>query len=100
MRLFKLPICIAVTAALACGADWPMAGGGPEHNGWASSERQITKANAAEIKLLYRVRTDDGATSFSGPTTPMIAGNLITYVGFKEMLMFTSGADTVYSIDA
>ncbi len=81
-------------------ADWPMPGGNPQRNGWAASERQITKANVNTLKLLYKYQTDNQSRGTNSLTSPIVNGNLITYRGFKEMLMFAGSSDKVYSLDA
>jgi outer membrane protein assembly factor BamB len=81
-------------------ADWPMPGGNPQRNGWAGSERQITKANVGTLKLLYKYVTDNTSRGLDSLTAPVINGNLITYLGFKEMLIFAGSSDRAYSVDA
>lgn len=95
--------CWILTAVLAGGvwaADWPMPDGNPQRNGWAASERQINKANVSALKLLYRYQTDNRSRGTDSLTAPIISGNLITYLGFKEMLMFAGSSDKVFSLDA
>lgn len=77
-----------------------MAGGNPQHNGWAASERQISKANASALKLLYRYQTDNQSRGPNSLTSPIISGNLITYLGFKEMLLFAGSSGRIFSVDA
>jgi outer membrane protein assembly factor BamB len=81
-------------------ADWPMPGGNPQRNGWAGSERQITKANVGTLKLLYKYQTDNTSRGLDSLVAPIINGNLITYLGFKEMLIFSGSSDRAYSVDA
>ncbi len=102
MRL-RPSVCWILAAALVCvawAADWPMPGGNPQRNGWAASERQITKLNVSTLKLLYKYQTDNRSRGSDSLTTPIISGNLITYRGFKEMLMFAGSANKVFSLDA
>lgn len=77
-----------------------MPGGNPQRNGWAASERQINKANVSGLKLLYKYHTDNQSGGLSPLTAPIINGNLITYRGFKEMLIFAGSSDKVFSVDA
>jgi outer membrane protein assembly factor BamB len=88
-------VCITLTAA-----DWPMPAGNPQRNGWAGSERQITKANVNQLKLLYKYQTDNQNVGSMALTPPIVSGNLITFRGFKEMLMFAGSSGKVYSVDA
>lgn len=99
LRYFKWVLAAALAAA-GWAADWPMPGGNPQRNGWAASERQITKANVNTLKLLYKFQTDNRSRGNISLTTPIVSGNLITYRGFKEMLMFAGSSDKVFSLDA
>ncbi len=85
---------------LVWAADWPMPAGNPQRNGWAGSEREITKANVANLKLLYKYQSDNESRGSNSLTSPIIDGNLITYRGFKEMLIFAGSSDKVFSVDA
>lgn len=100
MRNLWLSILAAVLVATLWAADWPMPYGNPQHNGWAGSERRISKANVSALKLLYRYRADNQSKGLASLTAPIINGNLITYRGFKEMLMFAGSSDKVFSLDA
>lgn len=101
MRHFRLLALSAIaTGVLVWAADWPMVGGGPQRNGWARSERLIDKSNVSTLKLLYKVRPDNQSRGLNSLTAPIINGNLITYRGFKEMLIFGASTDKVFSVDA
>lgn len=93
-------VLAGVLSLTVFGADWPMPGGSPQRNGWARSERVIDKANVATLKALYKYRTDTPAAGLNTLTPPVINGNLITFRGFKEMLMFGASSDRVFSVDA
>jgi outer membrane protein assembly factor BamB len=101
MRILRLAALLAaVTGALMLAADWPMQSGNPQRNGWARSERFIKKANVSGLKLLYKYQADNLSKGFNSLTPPIINGNLITYRGFKEMLIFGGSSDKIYSVDA
>ncbi len=91
---------VAVTSMLILGADWPMQSGNPQRNGWARSERFIKKENVSALKLLYTYQADNLPKGLNSLTSPIINGNLITYRGFKEMLIFGGSSDKVFSVDA
>src|SRR5579862_556459 len=101
MRKFSLS---ALSAAIACmviwGADWPSQSGNPQRDGWAKSEKAFTRDNAKNIELLYKVKAENQAMGLQALTSPIVNGMLITYLGFKEMLVFGGSGDNVYSIDA
>lgn len=79
-------------------ADWPTQSGSPQREGWAKSERVLSKTNVADLKVLYQVRPEGNSASIL--SAPIINGNLITYKGFKEMLVFSANSSRVYSVDA
>jgi outer membrane protein assembly factor BamB len=99
-RTFLLCFVAAVAAVLVPGADWPTQNGNPQRNGWAKSEHLISKQNVARLELLYKYRVEGQAPGPYSLTVPIINGNLITYRGFKEMLIFGSGSGKVFSVDA
>jgi outer membrane protein assembly factor BamB len=101
LRKFSLVALSAVLAGTAIlGADWPTQSGSPQRNGWARSEDTFTKANVGGLDLLYKYQADNQARGLSSLTSPLIDGMLITYLGFKEMLVFGGSSDNVYSVDA
>ncbi len=102
MRTFWLTIASGAVAAvlLLKGADWPTQGGSPQRTGWARSERLLDKSNIANLKLLYKYQADNVSRASNSLTPPIIDGNLITYRGFKEMLLFGASSDKVFSVDA
>jgi outer membrane protein assembly factor BamB len=93
-------LAVAATGLVLWGADWPMQSGNPQRNGWAKSEHEITKQNVANLSVLYKYKADNQAHGQYALSSPIINGNLITYRGFKEMLIFSGTADKVFSVDA
>src|ERR1700712_3197997 len=85
---------LALNCMLLRAADWPTVGGSPQRDGWAKPETAFTRENVKGLELLYRFKVD------GAPSTPMVLGRLITYLGFKEMLVFAASSDTAYSLDA
>ncbi len=101
MYKFRLvALLAALTSVILFAADWPMRSGGPQRNGWAKSESRISKTNIASLRLLYKYQAENLASAQDALTSPIINGNLITYRGFKEMLIFSSRSDKVFSVDA
>jgi outer membrane protein assembly factor BamB len=97
-------LLIAVTAAAAClavwGSDWPSQGGNPQRDGWAKYEKGFTKQNVGGLQLLYTYQAENQTKGLNALTAPLVNGLLITYRGFKEMLVFGGSSNTVYSVDA
>lgn len=101
LRKLVLPVLSAAVATLVIrAADWPSQSGNPQREAWAKTEKAFTKENAKGIELLYKYKADNQARGLSGLTSPIVNGLLITYLGFKEMLVFGGSSDNVYSVDA
>src|SRR5579884_3329945 len=97
MRKKVAVIVAALMALVAFAADWPMQNGGPERNGWARSEHILSKTNIKKLRRLYTYRAESASGNL---TAPIVNGNLITYRGFKEMLIFAARPNRVFSVDA
>ena len=91
---------VGVGSVLLLGADWASQSGNPQRDGWAQGETELVKANVPEIRLLYKTKLDNQSRGMTSLTSPIIVGNLITYLGFKEMMFLGGSSDNVYSIDA
>jgi hypothetical protein len=87
----------AVVVSCVCifGADWPTQSGSPQREGWARSEKVLTKESVSGLDLLYQYKSDNKSKGLYSLTSPLIDGLLITYRGFKEMLVFGGSADDV-----
>ncbi len=99
-RLLVVAIAAAIGTFVVWAADWPMAAGGPQRTAWARSERLIEKSNVSQLQLLYKFKPENTSGGLNALTPPIVNGNLITYVGFKEMLIFGTRSNKVFSIDA
>lgn len=88
----------AMGCVLVFAADWPSQSGGPQREGWAKSERILSKENIADLKILYTYEPQGHSSLFL--SAPIVNGNLITYKGFKEMLVFSANSSRVFSVDA
>ncbi|MGC2661676.1 MAG: hypothetical protein WA324_27280 [Bryobacteraceae bacterium] len=99
-KVLYIALSAIVTGAVVWSADWPSLSGNPQRDGWAKSEKAFTKENVGGLDLLYKFRADNQARGLDALTSPIVDGMLITYLGFKEMLVFGGSADNVFSVDA
>ncbi len=93
-------LAAVATCAVIVAADWPSQSGGPQRDAWARYEKAFTKENVSGLDLLYKYQSDNKSKGLYSLTSPIIDGLLITYRGFKEMLVFGGSSDNVYSVDA
>jgi outer membrane protein assembly factor BamB len=81
-------------------ADWPTQSGSPQRDGWAKSETGFTRENAKGLELLYKYKAENQSRGADALTTPIINTRIITYLGFKEELVFGGSSDHVFAVDA
>jgi outer membrane protein assembly factor BamB len=100
MRKFLSIVLASGLVTVLWGADWASQSGNPQRDGWARGEEEIVKGQVQGLKLLYKTKLDNESKGLASLTSPIILSNLITYLGFKEMLFVGGSSDNVYSIDA
>lgn len=96
----SLIIALVGAVGVLWGSDWSSQSGNPQRDGWARGESNLTKAKISELKLLYKSKVDNQARGLNALTSPIVMSNLITYLGFKELLFVGGSSDNVFAIDA
>ncbi len=99
-NLLKILVVAAAGCLLISAADWPTLSGSPERNGWARSERILNSHNIGSLQVLYKFHAANQSRGLDSLSAPIVDGNLITYLGFKEMLVFGGSSGKVFSVDA
>lgn len=97
-KLLLIVLSGAVTVLWA--ADWASQSGNPQRDGWAQGEDALVKGKIQDLRLLYKTKLDNQSTGPYALTSPIVNGNLITYLGFKELLFVGGSSGNVYAIDA
>jgi len=96
----SLIIALVGAVGVLWGSDWSSQNGNPQRDGWARGESNLTKAKISGLKLLYKSKVDNQARGLNSLTSPIVMSNLITYLGFKELLFVGGSSDNVFAIDA
>lgn len=96
----SLIIVLVGAVGVLWGSDWSSQSGNPQRDGWARGETNLTKAQISGLKLLYKRKVDNQARGLYSLTSPIIMTNLITYLGFKELVFVGGTSDNVFAIDA
>ena len=89
--------------ALACSivaASWPTFGGDPQRTGWAKDETVITKANARNLQLDWKLQLDNQPKELNGLTSPIVIEPVYTSHGAQEYVIVGGSDDNLYAIDA
>ena len=95
VRVFALAAC----AGLLSAANWTTFGGNPQREGWAKDESTLSKDNAKDIKLEWKVQLDNGSKELNSLTSPLVVEKLVTPRGFKDAVIVAGASDDVYAID-
>jgi len=102
-RLLSAAVAVCAGAALSAQparkADWPTDGGDPQRTAWQQHETILTKDTVKDMKLLWKVQTDNQPRQMHNLFPPLIAGNVSTASGTKEIAILAGVSDNVYGID-
>jgi outer membrane protein assembly factor BamB len=93
--LLALSCLVPLTAA-----NWPSFGGDPQHTGWATEEKDITKENVKSLGLLWKATLDNEPREMNGLTAPVAAEWVVTPQGMKEIVVVGGASDNLYALDA
>jgi outer membrane protein assembly factor BamB len=80
-------------------ADWLTDGGDPQRTAWQRNETILTKDNVKDAKLLWKIQLDNQPRQMHNLFPPLIAGNVSTSTGEKEIAVVAGVSDNVYGID-
>jgi len=96
-------IYIAIVG-LCCGAifaaDWTTDGGDAQRTGWQKDETILTKDNVKNLKLLWKLKTDNVSRALFSFTPALILQNVRAGGVAKEMVYFVGASDNLYAVDA
>lgn len=90
-------------AMLCCGlliaADWVTDGGDIYRSGWLKNETILTKSNIKNLKLLWKLQTNNQVRALHALMAPLVLGSVATGGGPKEMVYIVGVSDNLYAID-
>lgn len=89
----------AVAAGVLTAANWPTFGGDPQRDGWAREESVLSKENAKDIKLEWKIQLDNASKELNSLTAPVVVEKLVTPRGFKDAVIVAGASDIAYAID-
>ena len=106
-RRFACAIATAAAAIASSGilaqsqrkADWLTDGGDPQRTAWQRQETILTAETVKHMKLLWTLQTDNQSRQMHNLFPPLIAGNVSTAAGSKEIAILAGISDNVYGID-
>src|SRR6187551_1569687 len=80
-------------------ADWLTDGGDAQRTSWQRNETILTKDSVKGVQLLWKIETDNQSRQMHNLFPPLIAGNVSTPSGDKEIAILAGVSDNVYGID-
>jgi outer membrane protein assembly factor BamB len=92
-------IVTAIAAGSLPAGQWPMFGGNPQRDGWAKDETILTRDNVKSMKLVWKVHVDNQLKEMNALTAPVIAENVLTAQGHKDIVVVAGASDTVDAVN-
>ena len=81
-------------------AEWPTGSFDPQRDGWQRNETKITVENAKNIRLLWKLKTDNKPMGMQSFREPLIVAGVNTAGGVKTLAILAGSSDDVYAVDA
>lgn len=101
IRRAALLLCFCLTLTLAVKAgDWPTFGHDPQRTGWAANERTFTPENVSNLELKWKTRVDNKASSLYALTSPIVAVDVSTSGGIKNVVYVAGSEGKVFALDS
>ena len=81
-------------------ADWLTDGGDIERSAWQKNERLLSTESVKNMKLLWKTKLDNEARQMHNLLPALIASNVTTASGPKQIVLVTGVSDNLYALDA
>ncbi|HEV2275188.1 MAG TPA: PQQ-binding-like beta-propeller repeat protein [Acidobacteriaceae bacterium] len=92
-----------ITSAYSQGEDapeWTTDSYNPQRDGWQRNETKISPANAKDLRLLWKIKTDNKSMGMQSFREPLIVAGVSTPGGTKTVAVVAGSSNDVYVIDA
>ena len=86
--------------AITWGSDWPTDGANPQRTNWQQNETILSKANVANLKILWKVKLDNVPREMHSLLPVLIADQVRTNNGPREIVLAAGVSDNLYALDA
>ncbi len=80
-------------------AEWPTGSFNPQRDGWQRNETKITVDNAKDLRLLWKLKTDNKAMGMQSFREPIIVAGVNTASGAKTLAIVAGSSDDIYVVD-
>ncbi|HXE62501.1 MAG TPA: PQQ-binding-like beta-propeller repeat protein [Bryobacteraceae bacterium] len=89
-----------ISGALGWAAEWTTDGGDAQRTGWQKNEKILNKDNVKNLKLLWKLKTDNVTRALFSFTPALILDNVKSNGTAREMVYFVGASDNLYAVDA
>jgi outer membrane protein assembly factor BamB len=81
-------------------SDWLTDGGDIERTAWQKNERLLSTASVKNMKLLWKAKLDNEPRQMHNLLPALIASDVTTASGPKQIVLVTGVSDNLYALDA
>jgi len=86
--------------AAISGSDWATDGGNPQRTNWQKDETTLSKQNVENLRILWKIKLDNAPRQMHSLLPALIAGQVPTSNGNKQVVIAAGVSDNLYAIDA
>ena len=100
---FLLFLCSSAslhTALAQSAPEWPTGSFDQQRDGWQKDETRLTVDSAKNIRLLWKLKTDNPPMGMQSFREPLIVAGVQTGSGVKTLAILAGSSDDVYAVDA
>lgn len=99
-RLVYLMLALCWGVSTAQNAEWLTDGKDKQRSGWQQDEHNLTTSNVGNMTLLWKVKTGNEARALHALMPALIAANVTTPAGPKQIVLVSGISDNLYAMDA
>jgi outer membrane protein assembly factor BamB len=81
-------------------AEWTTDSFNPLRDGWQRNETRISTTNAHDLRLLWKIKTDNKTMGMQSFREPLVIADVQTTNGSKTLAIVAGSSNDVYAIDA
>jgi outer membrane protein assembly factor BamB len=95
-----LGLLLPAAALLLHASEWLTFGGNAQRDGWARDEKLISKDSLKNFGLRWKLHVENEPKELISLTAAVVAEDVYTSRGVKDVLVVAGSSDTIYAIDA
>jgi outer membrane protein assembly factor BamB len=100
MKIGIATIALGLIAITGWSADWPTDGSNPQRDNWQRDETALSTGNVANLKILWKIKLGNTPRQMHSLFPPLIAGQVNTRAGVKQIALVAASSDNLYALDA